>query len=165
MGVDGKYVFQSLIAKADSTSVGISQLVENLTPGYYRLTAMLGTDEDHTVTMFAGDATVTVSGHPFGHLYMTKAVIDNVKVLYDEGSDTGSLQIGVVEGRWYKADNFKLTYVKMLDKEDIPDAISDVTPNASLPRKGIYTLQGVKLSSIMQPGIYIVDGKKQFRMK
>lgn len=165
VGVDGKYVFQSLIAKADSTSVGISQLVENLTPGYYRLTAMLGTDEDHTVTMFAGDATVTVSGHPFGHLYMTKAVIDNVKVLYDEGSDTGSLQIGVVEGRWYKADNFKLTYVKMLDKDDIPDAINDVTPNASLPRKGIYTLQGVKLSSIMQPGIYIVDGKKQFRMK
>ena len=157
VGLDGKYIFQSLLT--DSTSVSISQTVEGLVQGYYRLTAKLGTDENSTVTMFAGDETVTVNGHAFGHLYLTDAVIDSILVLAPEGADTGTLTIGVKEGRWYKADNFTLTYVGAYED---PNGITDITTDAPRYHKGIYTLQGVKVANITAPGIYIIDGKKVF---
>ena len=161
VGIDGTYIFQSLIAAADSSSVSISQTVEGLPTGYYRLTAKLGTDENSTVTMFAGDNTVTVNGHAFGHLYLTDAVIDNILVKAPEGADTGTLTIGVQEGRWYKADNFTLTYVGAYDD---PDGITDIVTDATQlsANKGIYTLQGVKVAKITASGIYIIDGKKVF---
>ena len=161
VGLDGTYVFQSLIAAADSSSVSISQTVEGLTPGYYRLAAKLGTDENSTVTMFAGDSTVTVSGHAFGHLYLTEAVIDSILVKATEGADTGTLTIGVKEGRWYKADNFTLTYTGAYND---PTAITDIPSDAPqfTIAEGIYTLQGVKVAKITTPGIYIIDGKKVF---
>ena len=160
VGLDGTNIFQSLI-RPDSVSVGISQVVEGLTPGYYRLTAMLGTDKNSTVTLFAGDATTTVQGHEFGHLYLTQAVINDIEVKADEGSETGSLNIGVKEGRWYKADDFTLTYVASFAlPDDDPNAIVDVNAAQPQTRKGIYTLQGVKVTNITQPGMYIKDGKK-----
>lgn len=164
VGLDGTYVFQSLIADADSTSVGISQTVEGLIPGYYRLTAMLGTDETSSVTLFAGDAEMTVNGHAFGHLYLTEAVIDSILVTVPDDAESGTLTIGVKEGRWYKADHFTLTCIEAFKvEEDLPDAIGaigeDDTPQYA---KGIYTLQGVKVSAITAPGIYIIDGKKVF---
>lgn len=160
VGLDGTYIFQSFI-KPDSISVSISQVVEGLTPGYYRLTAMLGTDEASTVTLFAGDATATVQGHEFGHLYLTKAVINDIEVKADEGSTTGSLTIGVKDGRWYKADDFTLTYVSSFtNPDDQPDAIIEVNAGKTTTQKGIYTLQGVRLSKTVQSGIYIIDGKK-----
>lgn len=160
-GLDGQYVFQSVIPSADSTSVGISQVVEGLAPGYYRLTAMLGTDAHSTVTMFAGDSSVTVSGHPFGSLYLAEAAIDSVRVAAAEGLSTGTLEIGVREGRWYKADNFVLTYVAALPSEgNDANAIEDLGVPAAPASRGIFTLQGVRVSEIIEPGIYIVDGKK-----
>jgi hypothetical protein len=128
VGLDGTYYYQSLIAADDSSSVRISQKVEGLVPGYYRLTAMLGTDQKSTVTMFADNSTVTVGGHPFGPLYLTQAVIDNIKVKADEGAMTGSLLIGVEEGRWYKVDHFTLTYVGQLDPSEMPTTA--ITPMA-----------------------------------
>lgn len=161
VGLDGTNIFQSLIAAADSSSVGISQTVEGLKPGFYCLTAMVGTDEFSTVTLFAGDSTATVKGHAFGHLYLTKAAIDRVKVLAAEGSETGSLTIGIKQGRWYKADNFTLTYVGTLSPEDDPVAIESVADGTNIPAaSGIYTLQGVKVKDMTSLGIYIVDGQK-----
>lgn len=126
VGLDGDYIFQSLIVKADSASVSLSQVVEGLTPGHYRLTAMLGTDETSTVTLYAGDQQTTVSGHPFGHLYLTQAVIDDILVTAPEGADTATLEIGVKDGRWYKADHFTLTLTAPLYDED-PDAIISIS--------------------------------------
>ncbi|MBE6330706.1 MAG: hypothetical protein E7070_00160 [Bacteroidales bacterium] len=159
VGLDGQYLFRSLIAKADSTSVGISQTVTGLTPGYYRVAAMVGTDADHSVTLFAGDSTATVAGHPFGPLYLTQAKIDNVLVVADEGLGTGSLTIGIRAGRWYKADNFTLTYTGTL-KTDTTDGIEEITsPTATLPDR-IFTLDGRSIGHINRSGIYIVGGKK-----
>ena len=160
VGLDGTYVFQSLIAKADSSSVGISQVVEGLTPGYYRLTAMLGTDENSSVTLFANDMTATVNGHEFGHLYLTKATIEDILVEANEGAETGVLTIGVKEGRWYKADDFTLTYVKTIKDIEEPDVIAEVAAEVLPSVPGIYTLQGVKVSQPTRPGVYIVNGKK-----
>ncbi|MDE5739000.1 MAG: C10 family peptidase [Bacteroidaceae bacterium] len=161
VGMDGTYMFQSLIA-ADSTSVSLTQVVEGLPQGYYRLTAMLGTDDHSSVTLFADDMTATVEGHPFGHYYLTEAVIDSIKVLAEEGQTTGSLTIGVQEGRWYKADNFTLTCIEAIPVDDIANCINELDADTKTFKEGIYTLQGVRLSSITQSGFYIVDGKKKY---
>ena len=69
------------------------------------------------------------------------------------------------EGRWYKADDFQLTYVKTIkDIDEEPDAIIDVVADdaakPSKTRSGIYTMQGLKVSQMTTPGIYIVNGKR-----
>ena len=162
VGLDGEYILQSLISKTDSSSVSISQVVEGLTPGYYRLTAKVGTDSKSQVTIFAGENMATVEGHAFGSLYLTTATIDDILVEAPAGEETGSLTIGVKDGRWYKVDDFRLTYVKTI--QDEPDAIIDVAadPQSTMPkiRQGIYTLQGQKVSAMTTPGIYIVNGKR-----
>ncbi len=160
--------------------VRISQTVEGLVPGTYRLTAMLGTDLGNTVTMFAGDLQTTVSAHDFGRYYLREARIDGVKV----GED-GMLEIGVDAGDWYKADDFRLTLVEA-DENNTPDAIEKVeaangadvmvevvdggallTSNSSLLT--IYSIAGTQVWSgrvsgteyvALAPGLYIVGGKK-----
>ena len=164
VGIDGSYIFQSLIA-ADSTSVSLTQVVEGLPQGYYRLTAMLGTDDHSSVTLYAGDKTATVPGHPFGPHYLTEAVIDRIEVLADEGQTTGSLTIGVREGRWYKADHFTLTCLESIPLDDIVDHISELRPGTKDLKHGIYTLQGVRLTSVTHPGYYIIDGQIKYIYK
>ncbi len=159
VGLDGQCLFRSLITQADSTSVGLQQTITGLTPGYYRLTAMVGTDEGHTVTLFAGDSTATVSGHPFGALYLTQATIANVLVVADAGADTGSLTIGIREGRWYKADAFTLTYTGNLKLDDTADAIAPLTTATPLANT-IYTLDGRCTQRIGQHGLYLINGRK-----
>lgn len=160
VGLDGSYVFQSFIA-ADSTSVGIEQEVKNLTPGYYRLTAMVGTDWSSEITLFAGDSTVAVAGHEFGNLYMSKATIDDILVEANgsESEETGSLTIGVKAGRWYKVDDFHLTYVRSIKKEET-DAIISIAEGSPQTKDGIYTIMGTKVSDASRPGIYIINGRK-----
>lgn len=158
VGLDGTYVFQSFIA-ADSTSVSLEQEVKGLTPGYYRLTAMVGTDRASEVTLFAGDSTAVVKGHEFGNLYLSKATIDNVLVEASEGAETGTLNIGVKAGRWYKVDDFTLTFVRSIKKEE-PDAIISVADGRPIGKDGIYTIMGTKVEDTSRPGIYIMNGSK-----
>lgn len=162
VGIEGTNVFRSYIA-ADNSSVSISQTVTGLTPGHYRLRAMLGTDIDRTVTLFADEATTTVNGHPFGTYYLTEAVIEDVTVMPDENEETGSLTIGVKEGDWYKADDFRLIYIGTLTEEEQATGIFGIaTEEKGNRRQGIFTLQGIEVKTAQQPGLYIIDGKKTY---
>ena len=168
VGADGDYVFNSSYQYANASGerqtlgVGISQQVEGLKPGYYRLEVMLASDEDNEITAFAGDSTLTVKAHSFGKHYFTEAVIDRVKVEAADG-ETGQLTVGVMAGSWYKADHFRLTYLGSKADEG---HISEVGEIAVAPRKapkGIYTIQGQRIGRITAPGIYIIDGRKVMR--
>ena len=153
-GMDGNYL---LYNEASTGSTAISQTIEGLPQGYYRLTAMLGTSPDNTVTLFANDSTCTVNAHEWGRFYLTEAIVDSVWV------EDGTLTIGVEEGQsWYKADDFVLYYLGTgVDTSiELPNADSSVVV---LSRQGIYDLFGRRLSdsNMMLPGrIYIVDGRK-----
>ena len=153
-GMDGEYL---LYNETSTGSTAISQTIEGLPQGYYRLTAMLGTSPDNTVTLFANDSTTTVNAHEWGRFYLTEAVVDSVWV------EDGTLTIGVKEGEsWYKADDFVLYHLGTgVDASiELPEADA---PSAIVVRKGIYDLFGRRLSdsSMMLPGrIYIVDGRK-----
>lgn len=160
VGMDESYLFYSMKSTADSTSVGISQTVKGLKPGCYRLTAKVGTSSSRSVTMFAGNNDATVKGHQFGGLYLTDIAINNIIVKADEGEETGSLTIGIKPGDWFKADDFRLTYVHSvttngdvngdgnIDKEDV-DAVVGVicggepNPNADIDGNGKVDINDV----------------------
>ena len=165
MGLDGTYIFQSLIAD-DLSSVGISQQVEGLTPGYYRLSAMVGTDADATVTLFAGDSSVSVNGHPFGTYYLAEAVIDSIRVEASEGIDTGVLTIGIQEGHRYKADDFRLFYMRSLTSEEDPLGIDDIS--ATEQKFTVVPVQGgvrITAPTMQTIAIYAASGTSVFRKK
>ena len=107
---DGSYVLYSY--KSATSGPELSQTVENLLPGYYRLEAMLGSTDGNIITLFADTLTAEVKANPLGQYYMTKGVIENIRV----GED-GKLTIGVAAGTWYKADDFRLIYTGVLEPE------------------------------------------------
>lgn len=158
--LNSSYVYVNTEGVRDTLGVGISQEVEALAPGYYRLTACLASDEGNTISLLAGDTTVTVKAHPFGRHYFTEAVADSVKV--EPGDDgTGKLCIGVAPGKWYKADHFRLTFIGAIDSGQNPEAIKTTFAEPRLANKGIYTIHGQRVARITKPGVYIVDGKKR----
>lgn len=153
-GMDGNYL---LYNESADGSTAISQTIEGLPQGYYRLTAMVGTNTGGTVSLFANDSTTVVDAHEWGRFYLSEGVVDSVWV------EDGTLTIGIDAGAtWYKADDFRLYYLGTGEETSIDIMEDDV--QAVLPvRKGIYDLFGRRLSdhSQMLPGhIYIVDGRK-----
>ena len=157
--LNSSYMFTKEEGVRDTLGVGISQEVEGLVPGYYRLTALLASDEGGVISLFAGDKTVVVAAHPFGRHYFTKGVVDSVEVKAENG-DFGTLLIGIQPGHWFKADNFRLTWMGPASSGDIPDAIAETPSLQRLAIKGTYTLQGQRVERPTRPGIYIMDGKK-----
>ena len=149
-GLDGTYFLY-----CESTSkTSVNQVIERLPKGYYRLTALVGTNQ--SATLFANDSTTLVTPHEWGKFYLTENTIDSIWV------ESGSLTIGIEsESGWYKADNFKLYYLGAGSEANIHLPQSEVTP---IHRTGIYDLFGRKISdsNAMIPGhIYIVDGRKK----
>ena len=152
VGADGTYLLYSYSSNSSSGSE-IHQVVTGLDAGYYRLSAMVGSDSDNTITVFAGDSTVTVPAHSFGKYYLTKAEINDILV-----SD-GTLDIGIKAGDWYKVDDFRLVYTSLP-----PVGIDEISSNAgsAITNDGIYDLSGRQIKSVPNQGIYIVNGKKIF---
>ena len=100
VGHDGSKVLDSWVS--GDTGYGISQTLSSLPTGYYRLTAKVATDPGNTVTVYAGDKSVTSGAHECGKYYLKDVIIDAIEVT------SGSLTIGVNPGSWYKVDDFHL---------------------------------------------------------
>lgn len=153
VGMDGKYLLYN------EASTNISQTIDDLPVGYYRLTALANSGDDDAVMLFAGEEKLGIKAHPWGKYYLTEYTIDSIKV------DDGSLAFGVVGGdSWYKVDDFNLYYLgKGNDDVDTDVEFPLQSPSTVTPRTGVYDLFGRRLSGTeeMKPGaIYIVDGRK-----
>lgn len=148
-GIDGSYF---LYCESSSTT-SLSQTVENLPRGFYRLQALVGTNNE--ATLFAGDSTIKVTPHDWGRFYLTDNIVDSVWV------EDGTLTIGVESNAgWYKVDNFRLYYLGDEDMTNI--SLIQQEPHVII-RQGIYDLFGRRIAdqASMIPGnIYIVDGRK-----
>lgn len=154
VGADGSYLLYS-IKSSNLSGCGISQTIEGLPAGYYKLTAMLGSGLEKKITMFANDSVVTIDSHPFGQFYLTEAKIENIYI--PEGK---ALTIGIQDGSWYKADDFRLYYTAT-----DPTGIEDITPSDTRPiMTKTYDVSGrvVGDSDTLKRGIYIKNGKKIF---
>ena len=165
VGGDGNYVlnnsYNHLLEGGgyEKLGVGISQRIEGLAPGRYRMTVGVASDEGLEVTAFADDASTTVKADAFGKHYLADAIIDGIVVKPSEDG-TCSLTIGIAPGDWYRADHFRLTYVGGLEEEGGEDGIAETFLPTKPTSRGIYTLQGLRVTRITEPGIYIINGRK-----
>lgn len=156
-GIDGTYFIYS---NKSAASTDIYQIVSDLPEGWYRLTALVGTDEGKSVRLFAGDREEQIPASEFGKYYLTEGVVDSIYV------DGGELTLGIHgSDAWYKADLFKLHYLGSKENATIVE-----TPAMSQParREGIWDLQGRRLNNVaeMLPGVvYIVNGRKTMRLE
>ncbi|MCR4613010.1 MAG: C10 family peptidase [Bacteroidaceae bacterium] len=157
IGNDGSYFVYS--AKGTPAhGPAISQTIENVPAGVYALTAMLGTEPDSTVTLFANDIEQEVEASLSGQFYLREGRID--KIIIHEGE---SLTIGVRDcPTWYKADDFHLYFVRNLTPDEEPTGISEVEKTKYKVDSTIYDLTGRRVGthSQLQKGFYIVGGKK-----
>lgn len=185
VGTDGTYLLQSQYIirgetpeENDTLGVELFQKVTGLIPGYYRMKVLLASDEHMSVTAFAGDSTVTVSGHPFGRHYFSEAVIEDIYV-----DETGELTIGVHEGDWYKADNFRLvrtgdrpaTRIESVEykQEDalrvavVSGTLRLVAANAT--NVNVYSINGMLVKKLvvdgstsvpLPAGVYVINNQK-----
>lgn len=152
VGMDGTILVESNVNGQGNL---LSQTVEGLIPGYYTVSAMVGSDAGNTVTLFAGNDTVTVDANTLGKFYLTEARIERVRV-----GDDGILTIGIMEGDWYKADDFRLTLTEINNATEIEEV--EMTRDIRTD-KGIYDLVGRKIDESQLHslrGIYIINGIK-----
>jgi hypothetical protein len=120
VGADGTFLLYSYTS-ATTDAPGISQTIAEISPGLYRLSAMVGSTEGNSITLFANDCDTAVAAHPFGEFYLTPATLDSIVVRTGE-----TLTIGIRSGQWYKADDFRLVRLRSLTPEEDPVGISDV---------------------------------------
>ena len=110
---DGAYVFNIW-----SSGNLISQTIENLPNGNYKLVALIATDADHQVKLSANGKSVTVDS--YGGEDSKKHGVDGT-VEFQVLDNTATIGAEGVNKYWYKVDNFRLFYT---------GAITDLTPYA-----------------------------------
>ncbi len=99
-GSDGKYLFNTWSAGNE-----ISQTLDNMPAGAYRLTAVMATDAGHTLQLKMGGQTAEATSTDKG---------TGIEITVEASlAAAGNLTISAVtaDNFWYKADNFRLTYV------------------------------------------------------
>lgn len=103
--IDGKYLFNTW--DGDDKGYAITQTIEGVPAGKYRLEAMVTSHDGRTVTLYGcgSTATITTKG---GSGVMTDA---SLEFEYD---GITNFTIGTTDGNWYKVDNFRLTLLEYI---------------------------------------------------
>jgi hypothetical protein len=102
-GYDGGYILH--VMGKDSIGTDIYQKVINIPNGKYKVKASLGTDNGYSVKLFANNFAVDVSASAFGSYYFNEGSVETFVT-------DGTMTLGArANGRWYKADNFRLYYM------------------------------------------------------
>lgn len=151
VNADGSYVFYSY-SSGGAGSVTLSQKATVLKNGFYRVKAWIATDEGQSVTLFANEATATMTDDGFGKRYLRETVIDSIHVT------DGTLTLGIKgNDGWYKADNFRLYYLG--DGTTSVASVRKGTANVkAYGGEGRICLQGPQGQVLTVP-IYGTDGR------
>ena len=147
IGTDGRFVFNTWNSGKGQS---ISQTVTGIPNGTYKVTAMVASSEGHQIKLTANDEETTIN-----------AAVANVAIgekigVYPEATcmvTNNELTISVegVNGVWYKADNFRLTYLApadliLSDTETVPSIIDTKYQNVTVNRT-ISVNAGAELSN------------------
>lgn len=102
-GSDGRYLFNTW---ADgSTAQALTQTVTGLANGTYTLTAMVASDSGNNIKLTANGVSTTIPTNTANSL----AVYPTVECEVTDG--TMNIEVVGVNNIWYKADDFRLTYL------------------------------------------------------
>lgn len=110
---DGDYVFNIW---PDGNP--ISQTINGIPNGNYKLTALIATDAGKAVRIFANDEILEVAADDAG-----KGIGVDGELEFTVFDGTVTIGAEGVDKYWYKVDNFRLVLVKYLSDEDIQAAI------------------------------------------
>jgi len=166
VGFDGGYLLY--IMGKDSIGTNIYQKVSNIPNGKYRVKASLATDNGHSVQLFANSQTVDVAATAFGSYYFNEGSVDAFVT-------DGTITLGArANGRWYKADNFRLYYVsadtvsastgkKLMKELEVPNIVGGkgmISIDSKKPcRIVVYSLTGsIVRQTVVQDGITYMEG-------
>ena len=145
--VDGKYVFNTWHGSALEDGFYVSQVLKGLPAGTYQLEALLASDEGNTISLTAanGGADYTME--------TDKATAAEASIIFslEEKSD---VEIKASSAKWFKADNFRLTYYGA-ESGQIVTEIAGVEAVPAMTPTAVYTISGAKVAGL-QKGINIV---------
>ena len=173
-GADGTYLY-SAAGTASGGSI-ICQLLNGLPLGRYRIKALVSTEPGYKITLLINENETEVMPSELGSFYLTEGVTPGVEVT------DGTLRIGAkCNGKWYKADHFRLEFLgmptKIEDAQTTAEQIQITTGKGSITIRcnqptavSIYAINGQKIKkqtitdtgciSGLRTGLYIVNGKK-----
>ena len=100
--LDGNWIFNTW-EKSLTADKSISQTVVGLPAGDYELSATVASTAGNSFSLFAGNNTKSIS------ISSSSAV--QTEVLSFSKEDDGDLSLGISSTVWYKADNFRLSYL------------------------------------------------------
>ena len=132
-GTDGRYMFNIWDAGNGNP---ITQTVTGIPNGDYKLTAMVATDADKSVTLTGNGASTTIAASTNG---ASSGVFPEVECTVSDG--TLAITVEGADGVWYKCDDFHLTLlspsVLVMNETDkviaqINDTYSKVTVNRTI---------------------------------
>ncbi|MBO5880836.1 MAG: hypothetical protein J6Q57_04245, partial [Paraprevotella sp.] len=108
-GADGRYLFNTW---KDDTAGMLTQKISGIPNGKYSISAMIATASGLSINLIANNVSTTVSGataltHYDSKEIMVKATVDEFEVT----DGTATIQVMGVDNAWYKADDFRLTYL------------------------------------------------------
>ena len=110
VGTEGRYMFNTWnnAAGAEGSGVNpsISQTVNGLPNGTYKVSAMVATDNGNSMKLTANDKTTTIAASTNG---ASSGVFPSVECEVING--TLAIEVVGVDSCWYKCDNFRLTLV------------------------------------------------------
>ncbi len=100
-GADGRFLFNTW---DNGTAKSVTQTVSGLTNGTYKLTAMVATDAEKSVTLTGNSTSTTIVASTNGN---SSGVFPEVECKVTNG--TLAITVAGVDDVWYKCDDFHLT--------------------------------------------------------
>ena len=152
---DGAKVFNTWNGSAPEGGFYVSQVINALPAGTYKLTALVASDLGNSISVGA-------IGSKAGIFYDNVAAMANAKEIGEDVScifkleEGEALTIKVSSQTWFKADNFRLEYYGAEStQEPTIVGVSDIETADAAEITGIYNAAGVKVNAPVK-GINII---------
>ena len=146
-GSDGDYLFNTWSAGNE-----ISQTLSAMPAGVYQLTAVMATDAGHTLQLKMGGKTAEAASVEKG----TGVEFSVEATLATDGNLT--ISAVTADNYWYKADNFRLTFVASISLQILYDQITALVAQAAGITGKQSDATASELNDAVTEGNALVDG-------
>lgn len=109
---EGDYLFNTWTGGLWADGNALSQTVYDLPDGNYRLQVVVASDEGNQIRIFAGNAQKVIDAQG-------KGVGVEAELDFEVKNNTAVIGVAGVRECWYKADNFRLTYLEAVSKKQL----------------------------------------------
>jgi len=115
--VDGTYLFNTWNGSALDDGYWVTQTIGYLPSGVYELSALLASDQGNVITLSAGNLATEFA------MPTDKATALDTTITFTVQTEGESVEIKASSKTWFKADNFRLTYLGA----SVRITVSDIT--------------------------------------